>query len=55
MSVLIASLFAILPQGAFDAANAPGGTGLEWMTVTAVVIPALLIVALVYLGTKSTV
>lgn len=31
------------------------GTGLEWMTIAAVVVPAVLLVALVYLGSKSTV
>ena len=31
------------------------GTGLEWMTVGAVVVPALLLVLLAYLGQQNTV
>lgn len=31
------------------------GTGLEWMTIAAVVVPAVLCVVLVYLGSKSTI
>jgi hypothetical protein len=31
------------------------GTGLEWMTVASVVVPAVLIVVLVWLGTRKTV
>ncbi len=29
-----------------------GGTGLEWMTIASVLIPAILIFVLVYLGDK---
>lgn len=36
-------------------ADAPLGTGLEWMTVGAVAVPAFLLVVLVYLGRKNTV
>ncbi len=35
--------------------DAPLGTGLEWMTVLAVLLPALLLVLLVYLGNPDTV
>jgi hypothetical protein len=31
------------------------GTGLEWMTVASVVVPTVLIIVLVYLGSKQTV
>ena len=32
------------------APDAPLGTGLEWMTIAAIVLPALLLLVLVYLG-----
>jgi hypothetical protein len=35
--------------------DAPLGTGLEWMTVAAVVLPAVLLVVLVYVGSRDTV
>ncbi|WP_179862181.1 hypothetical protein [Longibacter salinarum] len=31
------------------------GTGLEWMTISAVIVPMILLVALLYAGTQSTV
>jgi hypothetical protein len=34
--------------------DAPLGTGLEWMTVAAVLVPALVLVLLVYAGPKDT-
>jgi len=36
-------------------ADAPLGTSLEWMTVAAVVLPAVLLVVLVYVGRRDTV
>lgn len=38
----------------FDA-TAPAGTGLEWLIVGSVLIPAVLLVVLVYVGAESTV
>ena len=35
--------------------EAPHGTGLEWMTIMSVVVPALTVIVLVYLGSKRTV
>jgi hypothetical protein len=32
-----------------------GGTGLEWMTIASIVIPALLLIVLMYVGSKQTV
>jgi hypothetical protein len=40
----------LLQRSAAFAADAPLGTGLEWMTVGAVLLPALLLVVLVYAG-----
>ncbi len=36
-------------------ANAPSGTGLEWLTLAAIILPAVLLVALVYWGGQQTV
>jgi hypothetical protein len=36
-------------------ADAPLGTSLEWMTIAAVVLPAVLLVVLVYVGRRDTV
>ncbi|MFB6273345.1 MAG: hypothetical protein ABEL51_10680 [Salinibacter sp.] len=38
----------------FDA-SAPTGTGLEWLTVASIAVPAVLLVVLVYLGAEETV
>lgn len=39
-----------------NAASYPSvSTGLEWMTVASVVVPAILLVVLIYLGSKKTV
>ena len=35
--------------------DAPTGTGLEWMALAALLIPALLLVVLVYVGADDTV
>lgn len=45
----------MLQRTAAFSAEAPLGTGLEWMTVAAVIVPALVIIALVYLGRDGTV
>jgi hypothetical protein len=55
MTQLVLALTPFLQRTAAFGAEAPHGTGLEWMTVAAVVLPALLLVALVYLGGRSTV
>jgi len=36
-------------------ANAPVGTGLEWLTLGSILIPAVLLVVLVYWGAQETV
>jgi len=41
-------------QAAFST-EASLGTGLEWMTIAAVLLPALLLVVLAYLGRQNTV
>jgi hypothetical protein len=45
----------MLQQAATFQANAPAGTGLEWLTVGSVVVPAVLLVVLVYWGAQETV
>jgi hypothetical protein len=45
----------VLQEAATFQANAPVGTGLEWLTVGSVVIPAVLLVVLVYWGAQETV
>jgi hypothetical protein len=35
--------------------DAPSGTGLEWMTIMSVVVPALVVIGLVWAGSKQTV
>jgi hypothetical protein len=45
----------LLQRAAAFSSGAPLGTGLEWMTVAAVVLPAALLVALVYAGSRNTV
>lgn len=52
MLLLVLLLF---QQGAGVVPNAPLGTGLEWMTLAAVLVPALLLVVLVYVGAEKTV
>jgi hypothetical protein len=42
-------------QDGFPASGAPSGTDMEWMIVLSVVVPAVLIVVLVYIGSKKTV
>jgi hypothetical protein len=45
----------VLQEAATSQANASTGTGLEWLTVGSVVIPAVLLVVLVYWGARETV
>ncbi len=52
---IVSSILLLLQQSAAFAADAPGGTGLEWMTVAAVALPALLVLLLGALGRRSTV
>ncbi|MFB6248943.1 MAG: hypothetical protein ABEL97_10285 [Salinibacter sp.] len=52
-SLLLALL--LLQRTAAFGSGAPLGTGLEWMTVAAVVLPAVLLVLLVYAGSRTTV
>lgn len=47
--------FATLLVQAADGAYPSGSTGLEWMPVASFVVPAVLLVALVYLSSKKTV
>jgi hypothetical protein len=51
MTVLVATL---AQRSAAFVADAPNGVGLEWMTIAAVAVPALLLVALVYAGRSRT-
>jgi hypothetical protein len=45
----------VLQETASFQANAPVGTGLEWLTLGSVVVPAVLLVFLVYWGAQETV
>ena len=49
------TLVATLAQRAPFVADAPVGIGLEWMTIAAVVVPAIVLIALVYAGSSRTV
>ena len=54
MMATVISLLALLPQAA--TADPPSmATGLEWMPIASVIVPAVLLAVLVYLGGKSTV
>ena len=45
-----------LPQNAASfQTNAPVGTGIEWLTLAAIFVPAVLLVGLVYWGAQNTV
>lgn len=48
-------LLSLLQRSAAFLPDAPTGTGLEWMTIAAVVVPAVLLVALVWVGRRKTV
>ena len=54
MMTLLAGLSTFPQRIAAFGVDAPLGTGLEWMTVAAVVLPALVLVILVYLGPSNT-
>ncbi len=49
----LTTLLALLQEAPSTYASAP--TGLEWMVVGSIVVPAVLLVAIIYLGSKSTV
>lgn len=36
-------------------ADVPHGVGLEWMPIASILVPAVLILALIYLGSRNTV
>jgi hypothetical protein len=38
-----------------QAADVPHGVGLEWMPIASLLVPALLIVVLIYFGSRNTV
>lgn len=46
---------ALLQRTAAFQANAPSGTGLEWLTIVSLLLPAVLLVFLVYWGAQETV
>jgi len=52
---LLLALSTILQRSSSFGADAPLGTSLEWMTIAAVVLPAVLLVVLVYVGRRDTV
>lgn len=54
MMTLLSGLNTFSQRAAAFGIDAPLGTGLEWMTVAAVVLPALVLVVLVYLGPGKT-
>lgn len=53
-SIPITLLTVLQRSGAFQS-GAPAGTGLEWLTIASVLVPAVLLVFLVYLGSQRTV
>jgi hypothetical protein len=53
--MLLATGLAILQRAAAFIPEAPLGTGLEWMTIAAIVLPALVLILLVYAGQENTV
>lgn len=53
MMTLALSLLALLPQAAESYPSM--STGLEWMPIASVIVPAILLAVLVYLGGKNTV
>lgn len=54
-TALVVVLSLLFQQSANFNVDAAHGTGLEWMTVGSVVLPALLLILLVYLGRGQTV
>ena len=55
MIFLVFNTLTIMLQRAGFVSGAPTGTGLEWMTIMAVVLPTLVLILLVYQGSKQTV
>jgi len=53
--LLLTTGLAFLQRATGFISDAPLGTGLEWMTIAAIVLPALVLVLLVYAGRQSTV
>jgi hypothetical protein len=51
---LLSGVSTLSQRAAAFGVDAPLGTGLEWMTVAAVVLPALVLVVLAYLGPGKT-
>ena len=47
------SIPALLQTAVSFQADAPSGTGLEWLTIASVVVPAVVLVALVYWGAQE--
>lgn len=54
-NTILSAVLPLLQRTAAFTTEAPLGTGLEWMTVAAVVLPAFVLIALVYLGSDGTV
>jgi hypothetical protein len=52
---MLSTALLLLQQSIAFGSQAPSGTGLEWMTLGALLIPALLLVVLVYVGAEETV
>lgn len=52
---MTALLGVLIQQTAAFATDAPVGTGLEWMTLAAVIVPAVVLIALVFAGRDGTV
>lgn len=55
LSTFLPTLVLFVQQTTDFTPGAPHGTGLEWMTIAAVVVPALLVVLLVYVGSRTAV
>lgn len=56
MAPLLTLLLALQQgPGRFTQSNAPSGTGDEWLTIFSVLVPAVLLIVLVYLGSRKTV
>lgn len=55
MMTTLSLLLSRLPQrSAAFVADAPAGIGLEWMTIASVVVPAAVLIGLVYAGAQRT-
>ena len=55
MNIMLLIATSLLPQATRFGADVPPGTGLEWMTVASVLLPALLLIVLAYVGWQDTV